>query len=219
MSDSLRPHDLQHARLPCPSLSSPRVCSDSCPLSQGCHPTISSSVVPFYSCSQFFPTTGSFPVIRLFASGGQSIGASASATVLPMNIQGWFPLGLTGLISLQSKGLSRVFSSSTVWKHQLFSAQPSLLSNSHTHTWKTIALTRWTFVVKAMCLLFNTLSRFVTAIVPRNKRLFNFMAAVTVCSDFRVQEKGTWHCFHIFPIYLPWSDRTGCHDLFLNVEI
>ena len=106
----------------CPS-PSPRVCSNSCPLSQWCHPTISSSLIPFFSCPQSFPTSGSFPISRLFASGSQSIGASASVSVLPMNIQGWFPLGLTDLISLQSKGLSRVFSNITVQKHQLFSTQ------------------------------------------------------------------------------------------------
>ena len=110
VSDSLRPHGLQHAGLPCPSLSL-RVCSDSCPLSLWCHPTISSSVVPFSSCLQSFPEAGSFPMSRLFSSGGQSIGASVSVPVLPMNIQGWFPLGLTGFISLQSKGLLKVFSS------------------------------------------------------------------------------------------------------------
>ena len=112
---TLRPHELQHIRIPCPS-PSPGVCSDSCPLSWGCSPTISSSVIS--SCLQSFPASGSFPMSRLFASGGQSIGASASASVLPMNIQCWFPLGWTGLISVQSKGLSTVFSSATVWKHQ-----------------------------------------------------------------------------------------------------
>ena len=119
MSDSLRPHRLQHATLPCLSLS-PRVCSSSCLSSQWFHPTILSSVTPFSSCPQSFPqiTSGSFPVSQFFASGGQSIGASASASVLPMNIQDWFPLWLAGLISLQSKGLSRVFSSTTVQKHQ-----------------------------------------------------------------------------------------------------
>ena len=99
-----------------------------------CHPTISSSVVPFFSCLQSFPASRSFPMRQFFASGGQSIGASASASVFPMNIQGWFPLRLTSLI-LQSKGLSRVFSSSTVWKHQFFRTQPSLWSSSHIHTW------------------------------------------------------------------------------------
>ena len=115
-------------RLPCPPLS-PWVCSNSCPLIQWCHPTISSSVAPFYSCPQSFPASRSFPMSWLFSSDGQSIGASAS--VLPMNIQDWSPLGLTSLISLQSKGLlSRVFSNTTVQKHQLFDAQPSLWSNS-----------------------------------------------------------------------------------------
>ena len=128
MSESMQPHELQHPRLPCPSLS-PRVCSNSCPLSQWCHPTISSSVAPLSSYSQSFPASEPFPKNWLFASGGQSIRVSAS--VLPMNIQGWFPLGLTALISLQSKGLSRVFSSTTVQKHQFFSPQPSLWSNSH----------------------------------------------------------------------------------------
>jgi len=109
MSYFSQPHGLQHARLPCPSLS-PGVCSNSCPLSQWCHPTISSSATPFSSCPQSFPGSRSFPVTQLFASGGQSIGASASASVLPMNIQGSFPLGWTGFISLHSKGLSRVFS-------------------------------------------------------------------------------------------------------------
>ena len=125
VSDSLRPHRLQHDRPPCPS-PTPGVC----PLSQWCHPTISSSVVPFSFCLQFFPASGSFAVSQLFASGGQRIRASASASVLPMNIQDWFPLELTGLISLQSKGLSRVFSSTTIWKHQFFGTQPFLWSNS-----------------------------------------------------------------------------------------
>ena len=132
MSNSLRPHGLQHPRLPCPSLS-PRVCSNSCPFSRLCHPTISSSVTPFSSWPQSFPASGSFPMSPFFIAGGQSIAASAS--VLPMNIQGWFPLGLTGLISLLSMGLSRVFSSTTVQKHQFFSAQLSLWFNSHIHTW------------------------------------------------------------------------------------
>ena len=118
----------------CPSLS-PEVCSNSCPLSQWCHAIISSSVFPFSYCHQSFPSSGSFPKSRLFTSGGQIIGASSSASVLPVNIQGWFPLGLSGLISLQSKGVSRVFSNTTVQKHQFFGAQPSLWSNSHIHTW------------------------------------------------------------------------------------
>ena len=134
MSDSLQPHGLQHFRLPCPS-PTPRACSNSCPSSRWCHPTISSSVVPFSSCLQSFPTSGSFPVSQFFASGGQSIAASASASVLPMNIQDWFPLGWTGWISLQSKELSRVFSNTIVQKHQFFGTQLSSQSNSHLHTW------------------------------------------------------------------------------------
>ena len=130
MSNSLRPHGLQHTRFPCPSLS-PRVCSNSCASSWWCHPTISSSVTLFSSCLQSFPVSESLPISQLFASGSQSIGASTSASFLPVNIQGWFPLELTGLISLLSKGLSRVFSSTTIWKHQFFSAQPSLWCNSH----------------------------------------------------------------------------------------
>ena len=124
-SNSLRPHGLQNTRPPCLS-SMPGACSNSCPLSQWCHPTISSSVVPFSSCLQSFPASGSFPRSQFFTSGGQSIGVSASASVLPMNIQGWFPLGLTGWSSLQSKGLSRVLSNTIVKKHQFFSAQLSL---------------------------------------------------------------------------------------------
>ena len=122
----------KHARLPWPSLS-PGVCSNSCPLIQWCHPTISSSVTPFSSCPQSFPASRSFPVSWLFTTGDQSIGASAS--VLPMNIQNWFPLGLTSLIYLLPKGLSRLFSTSTVWKHQFLVTQPSLWSNSHICTW------------------------------------------------------------------------------------
>ena len=114
MSDSLQPHGLQHTRPLCPPLS-PRIYSDSCPLNQWCHPTISSSVIPF-SCLQSFPASGSFPMSQFFASGGQGIGASASASVLSMNIQGWFPLGLTGLISFQSKRLSGVLFSTTIWQ-------------------------------------------------------------------------------------------------------
>ena len=134
MSSSLQSHGLQHARLPCPS-PTPEVCSNSCPSSQWCYPTISLSVVPFSSCLQSFPASGSFPVSQFFTSGGHSIGVSALAPVLPMNIQDWFPLGWTGWISLQSKGLSRVFSNTRVQKHQFFGSHLSLWSNSHIHTW------------------------------------------------------------------------------------
>ena len=133
MSDSLQPHGLEHTRPPCPS-ATPGVYSNSCPLNQWCHPTISSSVVPFSSCPQSFPKSGSFQESQFFKSGGQSVGVSASASVLPMNIQDWSPLGWIGWISLQSKGLSRIFNT-TVQKHQFFGAQLSLWSNSHIHTW------------------------------------------------------------------------------------
>ena len=125
---------LQHTRLPCPSLS-PGVCSKPCPLSRWCHPTISSFIAPFSSCPQSFPASRSFPMSRLFTSGGQSIGASDSASVLSVNIQGWFPLGLTGLIFLLYKGLLGVFPSTTVREHHFFRAQASLWSNSHICTW------------------------------------------------------------------------------------
>ena len=157
LSNSLRSHGLQHDRLPCLSLS-PGVFSNSYPLNQWCHPTISSSVIPFASYLQSFPVSGSFPMSQLFQSGGQSIGASAS--ILPKNIQDWFPLELFGLISLLSKRLSRIFSSTLTQKHQFFGTQPYLWSNSHPYmtTGKTIALTRGTFVGKVMSLLFNMLS-------------------------------------------------------------
>ena len=132
--NSLLPHGVQHTRLPCPS-PTPGAYSNSCPLHQWCHPTISSSVFPLSSCLQSFLASGSFPISRFFTSGGQRIGVSASASVLSMNIQDWFPLGWTGWICLQSKGLSRVFSSTTVWKHQFSGSQPSFWSNCHILTW------------------------------------------------------------------------------------
>ena len=134
MSDSLRPHELRHARPPCPS-PTPGVHSNSCPSSRWCHPTISSSVVPFSSCLQSLPASGSFPMSQLFTWGGQSTGLSALAPFLPTKSRGWSPLERTGWISLQSKGLSRVFSNTTLQKHQFFGAQPSSQSNSHIHTW------------------------------------------------------------------------------------
>ena len=134
MSDSLRPHESQHTRPPCPSLTH-RVHSDSRPSSQWCHPAISSFIIPFSSSPQSLPAAGSFPMSQLFAWGGQSSGVSALASFLPKKSQDWSPLGWTGWISLQSKGLSRVFSNTTVQKHQFFSIQPSSQSNSHIHTW------------------------------------------------------------------------------------
>ena len=158
-------HGLQHTRVPCPLLS-PRVCSDLCPLNWWYYLTISSSVTLF-SCPPSFPASGSFPMSQLFTSGDQSIGTLA---YFQWNIQSWFPLGLTGIISLESKGLSRVFSSNTVWKHQFISAQSSLWFNSQIHymtTRKTIALTIWTFVGKVMPLFINILSRFVITSLPK----------------------------------------------------
>ena len=129
-----RPHGLQHARLPCPS-QSPGVCSDSCPLSRWCHPTISSSVTLFSSCLQYFPALGFFPVSQFFGLGGQSIGASASASVLPINIQGWFPLWLIGLISLAVQGALKSLLRQHSSRASILDTQPSLWSNSHIHTW------------------------------------------------------------------------------------
>ena len=134
MSDSLLPHESQHTRPPCPS-PTPGVHSNLRPWSWWCHPAISSSIVPFSSCPQSLPASGSFQMSQLFTSGGQDIGVSALASVLPMNTQDWSPLGRTGWIFLQSKGLARVFSNTTVQKHQFFGAQLSSQSNSHVHTW------------------------------------------------------------------------------------
>ena len=141
VSNSLRPHGLQHTRPPCPS-ATPGACSNSCPSTQWCHPAISSSVVPSSFCLHSFPAAGSFPMSQFFTSGGQSIGVSASASVLPMNIQDWFPLGLTDWISLQSKGFSRVFSNTTVQKHQCSAFFMVQLSHPYMTTGKIIALTR-----------------------------------------------------------------------------
>ena len=158
---------------------------------------------------------------QFFASSGQNLGVSDSASVFPMNIQNWFPLGLTGLIPLQGKGLSRVFSNTTVQKHRSSGVQLSLWSNSHIHTWllgKIIALTLQTFVSKEMSSLFNKLSRFVIAFL-QGASVFNFMASFTICGEFGAQENKVSHCFHCVPIYWLWSDGTGCHDLnFLSVE-
>ena len=168
---------------------------------------------------QYFPASGSFPMSQFFASNGQSIGALASASVLPMNIQDWFTLGLTGFISLQSKGLSGLFSNTTVQKHLFFGVELSLCSNSpYMITGKTIAFTVQTFVGKVMSLIFNMLPRFVIDFLPR----CNFLLISWLQSPSAVileTKKIVCHCFHCFPIYLPWSDGTGCHDLsFLNVE-
>ena len=174
MSNFLRPHGLQHARPPCPSLT-PRAYSNSRPSRWWWHPTILSSVIPFSSCLQSFPTLGSFPMSQFFISSGQNIGVSASASVLPMNIDDLSPLGWTGWISLQCKELSRVFSNTTVQKHLLFRLSflyGPTLTYIHDY-WKTIALTRWTFVGKVMSLLLNMLLRLVIDLPQKNSKSFS----------------------------------------------
>ena len=208
MSDSLWPYGLKHGRPPCPS-PTPRVYSNSCPLSRWCHPTISSSVISF-SHLQSFPASGSFQMSQFFASGGQSIGVSASTSVLPMNTQDWSPLGWTGWISLQSKGLSRVFSKASILRCSAFFMVQ--LSHPYMTTGKTIALT------KVVSLLFNILSRLVIAFLTRSKHLLISWLQSPSAVILEPPKIGC-HCFHCSPIYLPWSDGTGCHDFsFLNVE-
>ena len=220
VSDSLQPHESQHARPPCPS-PSPGVHSDSLSLSQWCHPAISSSVIPFSSCSQSLPASKSSPMSQLFTWGGQSIGVSALASFLPKKSQGWRPSEWTGRISLQSKGLSGVFSNTTVQKHQFFWCSPFFpvqLSHPYMTTGKNIALTRWTFVAKVMSVLLNMLSRLVITFLPRSKHLLIswLQSPSAVILEPPKIKSDTFYCF---PIYFPWSDGTGCHDLcFLNVE-
>ena len=176
---------------------------------------------PFSSCSQFFPALGSFPMSWLFPSGGQSIGASASASVLPMNIQGWFPLGLSGLISLLPKRLSRVFSSTTfecINSSALWLLYGQTLTLVYDSWEKSIALTIGTSVGKVMSLIFNMLSGFVRAFLSRSMCLLISWLQST-SAVIGAQENKICHCFYFFPIYLSWSDGTGWHNLsFLNVE-
>jgi len=181
------------------------------PLSWCCHPTISFFVTPFSYCPQSFPASGSFPMSKFFASGGQSIGTSASASVLPVDIQGWFPLGLTGLIAFLHKGLSlnHISKALFLWGSAYFMVQLAYL---YMTTGKTTALTIWTFAGKVISLFVNTLSGFVIAFLPRSKHLLS-------CSHHPQWFKFC-HCFHCFPVYLPWSDGTRCHDLhFLSAEL
>ena len=220
MSDSLRPYGLQHARLPC-LLAALRACSNpECPLSWWYHPTISSSLVPFSCCSRSFPASGSFSRSQFFPSGGQSIGISPSASVLPMNIQDWFPLGLTGLSPCSPRD-SQESSPTPQFKSINILALTFLYSpNSHPYmtTEKTVALTRQTFVDKVMSLLFNMLSMLVIAFLPRSKCLLISRLqspSAVILEPQRIKS----HCFHCFHLCLPWSDGTRCHDLsFLNVE-
>ena len=170
---------------------------------------------PLLLLPQTLPAAESFPMSQLFALGGQSTGVSALASFLPKKSQCWSPSEWTGWISLQSKGLSGVFSNTTVQKHQFFGAQPSSQSNSHPYmtTGKTIALTRWTLVDKIMSLLLNMLSRLVITFLPRSKRLLISWLLSPSALILEPPKNKVWHCFHCFPIYLPWSDGTRCHDL------
>ena len=184
---------------------------------------ISSSAIPFSPCPQSFPTSGSFQMSQLFTSGGQSIGVSASTSVLPMNTQDWFPIDWTGWISLQSKGLSRVF-----FKHHSSKASFLLcsaflivqISHPYMTTGKNIALTRWTLVGKVMSLLLNMLSRLAITFLSKSMCLIKISWLQSPSAVILEPKKIVSHCFHCFPIYLPWSDGTRCHDLsFLNVEL
>ena len=194
MSDSLWLHGLQHARPPCPS-PTPRVYPNSCPLSQWCHLTISSSGIPF-SCLQSFPTSGSFQMSQLFASGGQSIGVSVSTSVLPMNTQDWFPLGWTGWISQESSPTPQ-FKASILWCSTFFIVQ---LSHPYMTTRKTIALTGQTFVDKVTSLLFNMLSRLVIIFLSRSKRLLISWLQSPLAVILWPPQNKVSHCFHCFPI-------------------
>ena len=215
VSDSLWPHGLQHTRPPCPS-PTVGVYPNPCPLSRWCHPTISSSVVPLSSCPQSFPASGSSQMSQLFTSDGQSVGVSVSTSVLPVNTQDWAPLGWTGWISLQSKGLSRVFCNTTVQKHQIILQCSAFfivqLSHLYMTTGKTIALTRWTFVGKVMFLLLNMLSSLVITFLSRSKHLLISWLQSPSAVILEPPSNKVWHCFHCFPIYFPWSDGTRCHD-------
>ena len=213
MSDSLKPHGLQHTKLPCTWLT-PGTCSNSWPSSWWFHPTISSSVIPFSSCLQSFLASGSFQMSQFFASGGQSIGVSASASVSLMNIQDWFPLGWTGLIlafqgTLKSLLQHHSSKASILRCSTFFIVQ---LSHPYMTTGKTIALTRWIFIDKATSLLLICCLGWYS-FSSKEHVSFNFMAAVTICSDFGDQENKVCHYFHCFPIYLP--EMMGSDSLIL----
>ena len=214
VSDSLQSHGLQDAELPCPS-PSPWVCSNSRPLSQWCHPTLSSSVAPFSSCLQSFPASKSFPMTRLYTSGGQSIRAS-SASVFQVNIQGWFPLGLTGLISLLSKD-SQESSPSPQFESVnslVFSLLYGPTLTSVPDYWKeNIDLTTRTFVGKLISLLLNILFRFVIAFLPRNKHLLISWLQSPSAVIWEPEKIKSVTVSIFSPIYLPWNYGTGCHDL------
>jgi len=220
MCQSLRPHGLQHARPPCPS-PTPRLYSNSCPLSRWCHPTISFSVVPFSSCPQSLLSSGSFSMSQFFASGGQSFGVSASGSVLPMNIQDWFLYD--GLVGSSCSPRVLQYSSPTPQFKSINYSVLSYLYSPSPHPYmtagKTIALTRWTFVGKVMSLLLNMLSKLVIAVLPRSKCLLISLATVTICSDFETQ-RNSLSLFPLFPhIYaMKWWDQMPLDLSFLNVE-
>ena len=205
------------------SITNSRVYSNLCPLSQWCHPIIS-------SCRPLLLLPSIFPNIRVFSNESAlcirwpNYIVSDSASVLPMNIQDWFPLGWSGWISLHSKGLSRVFSYTTVQKLKFFSAQVfffiAQLSHPYMTTRKTIVLTRWALVEKVMSLLFNMLSSLVIILLPMSKSLLISWLQSSSAGILEPCKNKVWHCFHCFHIYVPWSDGTGCHDLsFLKVEL
>ena len=203
MSDSLRPQGLQHARPPCPS-PTPRVYSNSCPSSRWCHATISSSVIPFSSCPQSFPASGSFKMSQLFTSSDQSIGVSASTSVLPMNIQDW--LDLLAVQGILKSLLQHHSSKASILRHSVFFMVQ--LSHPYRTTGKTIALTRGTFVGKVTSLLFNILSRVVITFLPRSKHLLISWLQSPSAVIVEPPQNKVCHYFHCFSIYLPWRDGT-----------
>ena len=208
VSDSLWPHRLQHARLHCLS-PSPRICSN------WCHTTIWSSVISFSFCLLSFPASGPFPKIWLFPSGGQSIGASTSSSVLSMNIRDRFSLGVTDLISLQSEGLSRApqFESNNSVFNPLYG--PTLTSLYD--YWTNHGFDHTDLYWQCLCFLIHCLG--LSELFSKEQSSFDFMAAVTICSDFGAEENKVFHWFYCYTICMPWSDGTGCHDLsILNVE-
>ena len=209
------------ARQACLSITNSGACSDSCPSSWWCHPTIPSSVIPFYSCLQSFPASGSFPISQFLTSGVQSIGVSPLSSVLLINIQDRSPLGWTGWISLHTKGLSWVFSNTTDQSISQCSAFFIVqLSHPYMTTGKTIALTTQPFVRKVMSLLLNILSRVFITFLPRSKRILISWLQSPSAEILKPPKTKVWHCFHCFPIYFPWSDGTRWRDLrFLNVEL
>ena len=218
VSDSLWPHRLHHARPPCPS-PSPKVCPSSCPLHWWCHPAISSSDAIFSFCPQSFPASGTFPMSQLMKTCDQNIGVWASASVFPMNIQGWFPFKINCSTLLQSEGILGVFSSTTVQRHQFFGALPSSQTSSHNCMWP---LEDHSLDYMNLCQQSNIPAFQHTVQVchsfPAKKQLSSdFMAAVNISSDFRAQEEEICHYFHLLAFYFPWSNGARCHNFFFNI--